>query len=172
MDKQGYRIAVAGVGIGLVAFIFGAAIVLKTGHHVSREYWTAGSAISGALLGLLAPSPKATKSGRAGAASHAAMLAEAHLQAASAIEEAGTTPASMAVAAAHTEAAKANSEAAATGRPLTGAVAAGVLLVVFAVSLWAGIDYNLTQIQALAAAAGGALIGLIAPSPGTPEPAK
>jgi hypothetical protein len=165
MDKQGYRIAVAGVGLGLVAFIFGAAIILKTGHHVSREYWTAGSAISGALLGLLAPSPKATKSGKAAAASHSAALAEAHLKAASALEGVGAAPMTVAVAEAHAAAAKASTEATQTGRPLTGAVAAGVLLVVFAVSLWAGIDHNLTQLQALAAAAGGALIGLIAPSP-------
>ncbi len=167
MDKQGYRIAVAGVGLGLVAFIFGAAIVLKTGHHVSREYWTAGSAISGALLGLLAPSPKATKRGKAAAASHAATLAQAHEQAAIALErqakDAGVAPGTAATA--HAAAAKANTEAVEAVRPLTGAVAAGLLLVVFGVSLWAGIKYDLTQIQALAAAAGGALIGLIAPSP-------
>ncbi len=169
MDKQGYRIAVGGVGLGLVAFIFGAAIVLKTGHHVSREYWTAGSAISGALLGLLAPSPKATKRGRAGAASHAAALAEAHQQAAAALEAAGAAPNTPAVLA-RAEAAKASSVAAEAGAPLTGAVAAGVLLVVFGVALWAGIEYDLAQIQALAAAAGGALIGLIAPSPGASEP--
>jgi hypothetical protein len=165
MDRQGYRIAVAGVGLGLVAFIFGAAIVLKTGHHVSREYWTAGSAISGALLGLLAPSPKATKRGKAGAASHAAALAETHLLAGAALEEAGATPASAAVANAHAEAAKATTEATEAGPPLTGAVAAVLLLAVFAISLWAGIEHNLTQIQDLAAAAGGALVGLIAPSP-------
>jgi hypothetical protein len=167
MDKHAYRIAVAGVGLGLVAFIFGAAIILKTGHHVSKEYWTAGSAISGALLGLLAPNPKATKRGKAGAASKAAALAEAHEQAGLTIEqqaaEGGVEPGAAVVA--HAAAATANAEAATAARPLTGAIAAGVLIVVFGLSLWAGIEYNLTQFQALAAAAGGALIGLIAPSP-------
>ncbi len=171
MDKQSYRIAVGGVGLGLVAFIFGAAIVLKTGHHVSREYWTAGSAISGALLGLLAHSPQATKKGKAAAATRAALLADTHQQAAAALQAAGAAPDTSAVVA-HAEAAKASAEATKAQAPLTGAVAAGVLLVVFGVSLWAGIEYDLTQLQALAAAAGGALIGLIAPSPSTPEPSK
>jgi hypothetical protein len=168
MDRQGYRIAVAGVGLGLVAFIFGAAIVLKTGHHVSREYWTAGSAISGALLGLLAPAPKATKLGKARAASHAAALADSHESArilAIALAAENGEPPGAAVKA-HEEAANASAMAAqATRPPLTGALAAASLLVVFGVALWAGIEYDLTQMQALAAAAGGALIGLIAPSP-------
>ncbi len=167
MDEHAYRIAVAGVGLGLVAFIFGAAIILKTGHHASKEYWTAGSAVSGALLGLLAPSPKATTRGKAGVASKAAALAEAHERAKLTIEqqaaERGAEPGAAAVA--HAAAATANAEAATAARPLAGAIAAVTLIVVFGLSLWAGIEYNLTQFQALAAAAGGALIGLIAPSP-------
>jgi hypothetical protein len=169
MDKQAYRIAVAGVGLGLVAFIFGAAIILKTGHHVSKEYWTAGSAVSGVLLGLLAPNPKATKRGKADVASHAAALAEVHEQARLALQgQAEETGVQLGAATtAHAAAASANAEAAAAKAPLTGAVAAGVLALIFIVSLIVGIEDNLTQFQSLAAAAGGALIGLIAPSPST-----
>jgi hypothetical protein len=163
MDKQGYRVAVGGLGLGLVAFIFGAALVLRTGHHVSSEYWTAGSAISGALLGLLAPNPSASKHAKAAAASRAAAEATAHAAVAAAAS--GTTPAGNAVVNAHTAAAEANAEAAKAGAPITGAVALVALFIVFTVSLIVGIDDNLTQMQSLAAAAGGAIIGLIAPSP-------
>jgi hypothetical protein len=165
MDKQGYRIAIGGISLGLVAFIFGAALVLRTGHHVSREYWTAGSAISGALLGILAPSPSTTKHGKAKAAARAAKLAEEHAATAEAAAL-KDSPAYRAVARAHTDAAEASADAANAPAPVTGTVALIALLLVFAAALSVGIADNLTQMQSLAAAAGGAIIGLIAPSPG------
>jgi hypothetical protein len=164
MDNQGYRIAVAGVGLGLVAFIFGAALVLRTGHHVSREYWTAGSAISGALLGILAPSPSTTKHAKAKAAARAANLADEHAVGAAMAEE-NETPAYEAVVSAHTAAAEASAAAANASAPVTGTVALIALFLVFAAALSVGIVDNLTQMQSLAAAAGGAIVGLIAPSP-------
>jgi hypothetical protein len=172
MEKQGYRIAVAGVALGLVAFIFGAALVLRTGHHVSAAYWTAGSAVSGALLGLLAPTPSASKQTKATAASRAAVQAEHHEAAANRAAGKGH-PADKLTEEAHTAAAKANADVASAKAPISGAVALVGLFLVFAAALWVGIADNLTQMQSLAAAAGGAIIGIIAPSPsaGDPPPA-
>jgi hypothetical protein len=56
-DKIGYRIAVAGVAAGLVVFLVMAAVVVVTGGTVPTEYWSAGSAVGGGLLGILAPTP-------------------------------------------------------------------------------------------------------------------
>lgn len=56
-DRFSYRLAVAAVGVALVAFLIGAAVIAAGGKPVPTQYWATGSAISGALLGILAPSP-------------------------------------------------------------------------------------------------------------------
>ena len=44
--------------LGLVAFLIGAALIAAGGNPVPTQYWSTGSAISGALIGILAPTPK------------------------------------------------------------------------------------------------------------------
>ena len=56
-DRFAYRIAVGSVGVALVAFLIGAAIIAAGGKPVPTQYWSTGSAIAGALLGILAPTP-------------------------------------------------------------------------------------------------------------------
>jgi hypothetical protein len=56
-DPLAYRIAVGAVGIALCVFFLGAAIIAANGEPVPTQYWTSGSAIAGALLGILAPTP-------------------------------------------------------------------------------------------------------------------
>jgi hypothetical protein len=163
-DMGGYRIAVGGVALGLVMFLVGAAVIRATGHDVPVEYWSSGSAISGALFGILAPTPRT----KATTATNAAARAEQHAKAAvRALALAPAQPAFVAVAAAHEAAATANAAAAKAAPKLTGIFPVVVLAIVFGVALWAGIEYNQTAFQSLAAAAGGALLGLLAPSPST-----
>jgi hypothetical protein len=176
IDVGGLRVAVGGVAIGLIAFVAGAAGILATGHTVPAEYWSAGSAISGALLGILAPAPVGPKRAKAANSVAAADVATAHAQAAkdaAAAAKAATGETLHAAAAAFDRAAEAHATAletvVAAGKSLpaslTGVVPLLGLLIVFGVSLWAGIEYEQTQLQALAAAAGGALLGLLSPSP-------
>jgi hypothetical protein len=53
-------LAVSAVGVALVVLFIGAGVILGVGHAVPTEYWAAASSLSGALVGLLAPQP-ATK---------------------------------------------------------------------------------------------------------------
>jgi hypothetical protein len=97
-DTGGYRIAVGGVALGLVMFLVGAAVIRATGHDVPVEYWSSGSAISGALFGILAPTPRT----KATTATNAAARAEQHAKAAvRALALAPALPALVAFAAAH-----------------------------------------------------------------------
>lgn len=59
-DDWVYRLAVGGVSLALVAFFIGGAIVGASGHvkEMVSEYWMIGAALSGALVGILAPSPR------------------------------------------------------------------------------------------------------------------
>jgi hypothetical protein len=57
-DPVLYRMAVGGIGVALIAFLIGAAVIAADGKPVPTEYWTAGGGLSGALIGILAPSPK------------------------------------------------------------------------------------------------------------------
>src|SRR5579872_3930503 len=57
-DPIVYRMAVGGIGVALIAFLIGGAVIAANGKPVPSEYWTAGSGLSGALIGILAPSPK------------------------------------------------------------------------------------------------------------------
>src|SRR5437016_5765621 len=57
-DLWASRIAIGAVGLGLVAFLIGAALIAAGGKPVPTQYWSTGSAISGALIGILAPPPR------------------------------------------------------------------------------------------------------------------
>jgi hypothetical protein len=52
-------LVVIGLAGGLVVFMIGVSVVLAVGQTPPTAMWAAGSAISGALIGLLAPSPAA-----------------------------------------------------------------------------------------------------------------
>jgi hypothetical protein len=133
-DRFAYRIAVAAVGVALVAFLIGAAVIAAGGKPVPTQYWASGSAISGALLGILAPSPTRTspvedpkkerklfKRFQDGVVTFAADVW--------------------------------------TNRAVI------ILMAVFGVSLAFAIDRNSAPLETVAAAAGGALVGLLAPPP-------
>jgi hypothetical protein len=61
-DPVVYRMAVGGIGVALIAFLIGGAVIAANGKPVPTEYWTAGGGLSGALIGILAPSPKSATS--------------------------------------------------------------------------------------------------------------
>ncbi len=132
-DKVAYRIAVGAIGVALVAFLIGASVIAAGGNPVPTEYWTTGSAISGALLGILAPTPKKIHD---------------------------PTPQTMSIK-------KAFSSAVAMIEDLWTNRALFILLAIFGVSIAFAIDKNSAELQALAAGAGGALVGLLAPTPGS-----
>lgn len=56
-DNIAYRIAVGAIGVALVAFLIGAAIIAAGGNPVPSQYWSTGSGLAGGLLGILAPNP-------------------------------------------------------------------------------------------------------------------
>jgi hypothetical protein len=55
-DIWAFRAAVVAVGVALSVFLVGAAVIFAVTKEVPNQYWTAGSAISGALIGILVPS--------------------------------------------------------------------------------------------------------------------
>lgn len=59
-DPYVYRFAVGGISVALVAFLIAGGIVGASGHakEMVSEYWAIGAALVGALVGILAPSPK------------------------------------------------------------------------------------------------------------------
>jgi hypothetical protein len=131
-DPWVYRLAVGGVGLALVAFLIGAAIVGADGQakDMFSEYWTIGAALSGALVGIVAPSPTQQR---------------AHAQAA--------TPGGPG--------------AARRAFPLLQPV---LLMAALALCLWLATEVvrepDAATLRTLGAGAGGALLGLLAPSPG------
>jgi hypothetical protein len=182
-DEGGYRIAVAGVGLALIAFAISAGVTFATGHQPTSEFWTIASGLSGALVGILAPTPSAAKAGPAGA-----HVVQAHEEAAAAAsqraavsrteaEQAAAQNNSAAAAAASREAdlaaqiADTHAKAAKPGRPFS--LSVGVLLVI-AAGCYAMVLFfhpeHLTpalskQLQTFAAAALGGAIGMLVPSP-------
>lgn len=70
-DKDSYSLAIMSVGAALVVLFAGAAVIAAVGHQVPKELWGAASTLSGALVGILVPSPK-TKADAAGSAPVAA----------------------------------------------------------------------------------------------------
>ncbi len=147
-DIWGYRLAVGAVGLGLIAFLIGAAVIVATGATVPSQYWTSGSAISGALLGILAPDP-------------ARKEVPSRIQPPTAPPTKLTGLPSFLIE---------KSVAAVVGlvhaiEDLWSNRAVLILAAVFGVAVWRTIEDNTTEWQALAAAAGGALIGTLAPPP-------
>ncbi len=130
-DKWASRIAIAAVGLGLVAFLIGAAIIAAGGKPVPTQYWSTGSAISGALIGILAPQPQQLTAGTKGA----------------------------------TRVRTALSEVAALLADLWKNRQLFILTFVFIVALILAVTQSSAPMETVAAAAGGALIGLLAPSP-------
>jgi hypothetical protein len=130
-DPFVYRLAVAGIGVALIAFLIGGAVIAANGKPVPTEYWTAGTGLSGALIGILAPTPKAAtpKPRRGPVTAFFGAIADA-------ISDLWMNRAVL------------------------------ILLAVFGVSLGFGIANNAPQLLTVAAGAGGALVGLLAPPPG------
>jgi peptidoglycan/LPS O-acetylase OafA/YrhL len=132
-DPWPVRIAVGAVGLALVAFLIGAALIAAGGKPVPTQYWSTGSAIAGALLGILAPTPTSK-----------------------------TQPPAK--------------DSPSPTRKFLGEVGALImdvwknrqlliLVIVFLASAVLAVTQTSAPMEAVAAAAGGALIGLIAPSP-------
>lgn len=126
-DPYAYRIAVGGIGLALVAFLIGAAIIAAGGNPVPTQYWSAGGGLAGGLLGILAPSPTRKPVDAAAPQKNVVLTAVGDLW---------------------------------NNRGMT------VLLVVFILSaVLAGLNSS-PELETVAAAAGGALVGLLAPPPG------
>ena len=134
-DRPAYRIAVGALGLALVAFLIGAAWIASGGKPVPTQYWSTGSAIAGALVGILAPTP--TPKYKRSATDPSA-------------EPTGFVENVFAV---FVDLWKNRSVL--------------ILLLVFGFSLGFAIANNSAPLEAVAAAAGGALVGLLAPPPGT-----
>jgi hypothetical protein len=130
-DVGAYRLAVGGVSFALVAFLLGGGLIGAFGHpkEMVQEYWTIGAALSGALVGILVPSPRQKQSSPIKAASK---------------------------------------------KPGWFQPEVFLLIAVIAGSMWLETQVNsadAAQLRTLAAAAAGALVGLLAPSPvKTPPP--
>jgi hypothetical protein len=182
------------LGVALAVFFAGVTAAVAAGQTPPTPMWAAGSAVAGALIGLLVPSPgsKAAHMDAAKEAAAAAKDAEATeataRKATAAAAEAAEADAHRAMAdAAEATAQTANAEAAAhravaASLPETKG-AAFLLLAFFVLSLGLGIALAAgaivppqpfieslksvtTAVVALASASGSALIGLLAPSSG------
>ena len=166
-DKVGYRIAVAGVAAALGVFLVMAAVIVVTGARVPTEYWTTGSAVGGALLGILAPTPSRnalSKTQQSASAAHR-MAADAYQKVAKQASEATTDLAQAAANA--SQAAQAADSHAAAAASFTSYIPALALLCLFVASTLVWLVGHVTELQAFAAASGTALLGLLAPSPTT-----
>jgi hypothetical protein len=169
-ETASYRIAVGGVAAALFVFLIMAGVILSEGGTVPTEYWTAGSAVGGGLLGILVPTPKnalSTTQQHAAAAHEAAARAQVQVaqQAAVSAETAPDAATKAAAAVAASTAAAAAADHGASAASLTSYIPALALLILFVVStvvwLWGGVK----ELQAFSAASGTALIGLLAPAP-------
>ncbi len=71
--SSAYSLAVVSVGLALVVLFAGAGVIAAVGHEVPKEMWSAAATLSGALVGILIPSPK-TKKDAQGSATVAAAI--------------------------------------------------------------------------------------------------
>ena len=136
-DPIAYRIAVGAVGLALVGFLIGAAIIAAGGKPVPTQYWTTGSSISGALLGILAPTPTHTPVTHAPTDSNSKQLL---------------------------------GEIAGVVKDLWKNRSLLILLILFTVTVALGVSNNSPELLGVAAGAGGALVGLLAPPPASAGP--
>jgi hypothetical protein len=139
-DRVAYRIAVGALGIALVAFLIGAAVIAAGGKPVPTQYWASGSAIAGAIIGILAPSPK-TADPVKGEKPVGEFFAKYLGPFANIVKDLWTNRAVL------------------------------ILMAVFGVSAAFAISRGSAELETVAAAAGGALVGLLAQSPGKGEAA-
>jgi hypothetical protein len=131
-DRLAYRIAVGSLGLALVAFLIGAAVIAADGKPVPTQYWSTGSGIAGAIIGVLAPTPtKAKPKGRKNSFRlFFGVIADA-------IADLWANRGML------------------------------LLAVVFGASVTLAVVRNSAPLETVAATAGGALVGLLAPPPGT-----
>jgi hypothetical protein len=158
------EVAVASLGAALVVFFAGATAAVAAGASTPTALWAAGGALTGGLLGLLAPqpAPKEVRDAAVGAKANAL----------SRVAAGGGAPAPSTPAL--------DAAAAGTPRSAVGALAlVFVALLALAVVLAGGaitpptsfgpqsLEHLIKTVVALASAAGTGLIGLMAPSPTT-----
>jgi hypothetical protein len=183
------NIVAIGLGVALVVFFAGVTAAIAAGQTPPTALWAAGGAVSGALIGLLVPSP-GSRDGHAAAANAAGVVAEEatheaakHKAAAAAAEGkeavALTAQAEVAEVAASNATHQALAHRAALAEPET---PVGLLAIFFVLVLGLGIALAAgvivpppafvdplknvtTAVIALASASGSALIGIFAPSP-------
>lgn len=137
-DIWAFRAAVVAVGVGLLVFLVGAAVVFAVTKEVPDQYWTAGSAISGALIGILVPS-KTTQTG------------------ASAVGAADANAG---------KGSKAARFATLASEKMVENLRMLILFGIFVISVVLGATLSSThELHSLAAASAGALIGLMVPAP-------
>lgn len=131
-DVVAYRIAVGALGLAVVAFLIGAAVIAAGGKPVPTQYWSTGTGIAGAVIGILAPTPtKAEPTARQGSVRlFFGVIADA-------IADLWANRGML------------------------------LLVAVFAASLTLAVIHNSAPLETVAATAGGALVGLLAPPPGT-----
>ncbi|MFI4985179.1 MAG: hypothetical protein ACHQAV_04225 [Solirubrobacterales bacterium] len=147
-DAAGYRLAVGAVGLALIVVLTGACVIVAVGKTVPQELWTIISALGGGLLGILAPAPTSTPRAAAPAAPGGPAAPEA---------------AAGAGAAAAPEGVKA-----AVGvffKDMFNNRTVVILLGVFIFTVIEAATNGSPEWNALAAASGGALVGLLGPSP-------
>lgn len=92
-----YTFAIVGVGAALVVMLIGASTIAALGHGVPKELWAIGGALSGALVGILVPSPRLAGGGEAtpaaaGYKTHNAAVEAARRKAAEIVQSAGVRP--------------------------------------------------------------------------------
>jgi hypothetical protein len=63
----GYVLAIVGVAAALAVLVIGACVIVAVGHSVPTELWGIGGALSGALVGILAPPPRSGSPDKEGA---------------------------------------------------------------------------------------------------------
>jgi hypothetical protein len=150
-DQIGYRIAVATIGVALIVALAGICVIVAVGEgsEIPKEMWSMVSALGGGLLGLLAPSPTPTTTAPE---TPTTPLPAGGNQELKSEDQQGTRPVKGDFRRSLTKAASAN-------------LSVVILLIVFVVAAVLGSAFDTTQFQALAAASGAALIGLLAPSP-------
>jgi hypothetical protein len=145
VDKGAYRIAVAAVGCALIVVLAGICVIVAVGfghkeHEIPHELWTTVSALAGALLGIIAPAPAPTTANNEKSSLEGFKWYER-----------GVIKLGRAIVI--------------VGKDIWNNRALVVLLGLFTASIAVGAAENSVQLQALAAASGGALVGMLAPSP-------
>jgi hypothetical protein len=193
VPDSGHRIAVVGIGLALVALALAAGLGFVSDHDPPRQFWTLASGLAGGLLGLVAPAAPSIKVGglrsrvlstdkkspmeEAADAHTAAALASRNL--AETLSNVARDPANDPETATKAAAGAAAAATAATKHAQAAQAAQGGWLALgLLICLFLGCEYLLLygqpphhsvqllgQLQAIASAAAGAAIGLLAPSP-------